>query len=183
MDILKSFANMPLRRRLLILVSCGVVLLGVNFYPSNSSKNEVAAVAPVLQTNAVSARPNIKPAMPTGYQITPLTRDPFSLPPELTQTSGTNAIHPNERGYSAAQAYSQSKTNVSDNYRLTGVATAGGTRVAVIASDGKSKPFRVNESIGSYKISCIDSTSVTLTGPSGKRILRLDSVKEGGKHK
>lgn len=188
MKLFKSFAKLPSWQRLLIIIAMGIVLITISLFMDISSKNQVASVPPSASSyTANTTVTSNRPIMPNG-DLNTITRDPFSLPPDMSNSNVGKDLpqapnrSPSMSPNSIPGKMAEPRSN-HENYRLTGIAGTDSTRVAVISSGNVSKAYQINEKIGSYKISTISEDSVTLTGPSGQRTLRLETASSKGGEK
>lgn len=182
MDVVKRLSDISPRKRLYIMVASAIMLTVLTYYPAASPEVAGASSLAIAQSNGtVSSNDSALPVMPTGYQPNQeATRDPFSLPPQLQPATSSPYSNNTPNVSSQPPAKASNVKAISANLRLTGIAGANGTRVAVIQTDNKSNAYKLNEVVVDYKIIEITDTSVTLAGPGGKRTLQLEAANYKG---
>lgn|GEM_PF-1403197 len=177
----------PPNRRLKIFIGVFIVLL--TYYVTTSTEPAgTASVSPVKQQVKQikqSGLVNSKPVMPNGYQNEKVTRNPFALPPDMV-AKNANKVSPSNLTPKNLPSDTPSVIQGSvlpkealPSLRLTGIITSPDMRLAVIHSAGKSKSYQINDSLGTYKVAAISDDTVLLHGPSGPKVLNLDTVHKG----
>lgn len=194
MAFFKSFRELTPQRRLLLIAGIGAIaILFALYFPSEPE----VVVAPNINISSAQDAKNrsLKPVMPAGYQqeqTNQNARNPFALPPGLEPLPGqaqpqqpppANAsAHsaPAAPGTSGDKKGRSKQMPASLTFRLTGIASADGAKVAVIQSGGKSKTYQLYEDIGAYRLVEISDDFVVLNGPDGERVLHVEAASPKG---
>lgn len=104
-------------------------------------------------------------AVPSGFQLA----DSTALLPASAagNRGGFSGERPGMSGFAASPASREAPPV------LTGIAGNGRQRIALVRYGGKTQPYAINESIGSYKLVAVSENSATVSGPEGNLILVL----------
>jgi hypothetical protein len=109
-------------------------------------------------------------------------RDPFVLKSgvaSLGPSSGTTRTVAVEQPLQGPSDGDARKTEAgtgqssSPSLRLTGIVSAGDTKVSIITYGSASRSYHRQDYVGPYEIVAIDESSVTLRGPKGQKVLGL----------
>lgn len=169
------------RERLLIIMAAGVVLIGAAYAMLDSEEGVATQVPSKVSANVADAAQ--RPVMPKGYQPDMKVKDPFAaapeyvppLPPAKAADIGKNTV--SDTGVNTPRTVPQKtaeQTKASlPEVRLTGVAGADGSYVAIIQMGNKSQPYAVNETVGPYRVIAINENSAVLNGPEGQKVIQL----------
>lgn len=170
------------RERLLVILASGTVLIGAAYVMLDSAES-VATRMP-SKVSASTADAAQRPVMPKGYQPEMKVKDPFAVAPEyvppakasdIERNAAPRTANPNIHTGSVSQgAVAAKKTKTSlPEVRLTGIAGAEGSYVAIIQMGNKSQPYAVNELVGPYRLIAINENSAILKGPDGQKVIQL----------
>lgn len=168
------------RERLLVIMAAGVVLIGVAYAMLDSEEGVATQVPSRVSANVADAAQ--RPVMPKGYQPDMKVKDPFAAAPEYVPPAKAADIGKNAAPYTSDQGITprtvpqktaeQTKSSLPE-VRLTGVAGADGSYVAIIQMGNKSQPYAVNETVGPYRVIAINENSAILQGPGGQKVIQL----------
>ena len=125
--------------------------------PANKT---VAEVAPA-QVHAVAVQPVATASM----------RDPFQVPAAYRQPDPTNMTETVNAHASAADkdkiAQHTVKSTPMPVPQLQGIVIGGSTSAAILVLGSESRPVRVGDMIGNYRLVTVEADSAVLAGPSG----------------
>lgn len=160
-----------------------LVYIGFHFYSggADSAASVTSAAGPVKPFQPKQQ------VMPDEAKAQPLAvlRDPFVVPrgaASVGSPTGTRTVvrEPSSQGASetgtgktAADSAGRVAASDSPVLRLTGIVSAGDTKVSIIAYGSESRSYHRHEHVGPYEIVAIDERSVTLSGPKGQKVLLL----------
>lgn len=153
----------------------GIVLLiagGVYVYPL--LVYEKTADAPITAPPAAvqPKRANVPEAPVQPYIPVVNMKNPFLVPPQyqVRKEAAAPAASANNPPASG-QASAQKPVNIGPV--LTGIATSGTMKKAILELDGNSDTYGVGDAIGGYTVTWITDTQVVLNGPAGRQVLNI----------
>lgn len=152
MDIVSLSAKFTSKQSLTVVGAISALVIGLNQYPDPPQ----AAPGPVgKQEEVMSVADGV---LPQGYNPNAVIRDPFAMPSQFQQQT-TNAIPANVgRNQQAGKAREALPV-------VQGIVSAGTAKAAILAVGSDSRSYKIGERAGSYVITAIASSSVTLQGP------------------
>lgn len=158
MDIVSLLTKFTAKQRLTILGAVSALMIGLNQYPQPPQ----AAPGPVGKQEALMPMSaSAGGVLPNGHNPAAIVRDPFAMPIEFQQ----QAVNPVP---AAGAGRGQQADKVRDMLPVVqGIVSAGAAKVAIIAVGADSRSYRIGEQAGSYAITDISNSSVTLKGPEG----------------
>lgn len=167
------YENLPMRQRYLIVAGIGIVLIaGISVLASP----EKQPINSVISSVAKPKSADIQPTMPKGY-TTQTMRDPFAPPPGFGKPEKLIAIP--QAGYRPVHDIPVQERIVPQDFSkeplplLMGVVSGGNRQMAIINYNNISRSYYPGEEIGAYKLVKVDSNSVVVQGPGGRRVLAL----------
>lgn len=167
------YGNLPMRQRYLVLAGISSLLIAGMSFLVSPAEQPVSRVSP----SEVKSKPaDSQPVMPKGY-VAQTMRDPFAPPEGFGKADKPVAIP--QAGYRPAPAGpAQERVVVQDFSQetlplLVGVVTGGNRQMAIINYNNTSRSYYLGEQIGVYKLAKIDTNSVVVQGPGGRRVLTL----------
>lgn len=185
MNFFSKLRELTPQRRLIFASGIGIITMFLVLYDPSAPE---VVMAPQISPNQSESQEIAKPVMPQGYQPEQsggTTRDPFALPPGLRQSerSAAPADQPVKADSTVAKDKVKQKARKNSGgpaIRLTGIASSDGVKTAVIRISGKSKAYRINETVGVHRLAAIGDDSAILDGPDGERILRIEAASQRG---
>lgn len=169
----ERFSSLPPdKRRLVVICSVGLLLIGIVF--GLDSSEEQTANPPAVPKAVVPNQQSAQTAMPQIIQPPDgKVRDPFAPPPGFeykkpeppSPTGVTGPLPP------SPELPKESVTEVLPT--LNGIITGGGEKVAILSHNGISRSYQAGQVVGAYEIIAIRDKSVTVEGPEGQRILTI----------
>ncbi|SMD06489.1 hypothetical protein [Sporomusa malonica] len=167
------YENLPMRQRYLVMAGIGIILAaGISLFVL-PEKQPINSVVPSM---AKQKSVDVLPAMPTGY-TTQTMRDPFA--PPLGFGKPERPIIPPQTGNQPIPATAiQGRTVSQDTSKetlplLMGVVSGGNRQMAIINFNNVSRSYHPGQDIGPYKLVKVDTNSVIVQGPGGRRVLAL----------
>ena len=165
-------------KRLLGIAAIGCIAIGAVAYftqpeffsalPAGQQESPVGIVAPPAVAPAPKAASSTVPVMPNGAGVQgQVMRDLFAPP------AGYAALLAMPQKGDAPERNGGRTFSQGPLPTLTGVIQGDGTRVAILRQGAISRSYRVGQAAGEYTVASISPSSVTLSGPTGTKVLTI----------
>jgi Tfp pilus assembly protein PilP len=161
-----------------LLIVLVLAVIGYCFLGTTDSSPTATATPVVVGVTGSKNGASIAPAQTSVVAVQPVTttgtvRDPFQVPPAYRQVDKSGMTETVNTRTTVATESTNNTTKPAVIPQLRGTVIGGTASAAILTLGAESRPVRVGDVIGEYRLLAVENDSAILSGPNGSITLRM----------